>query len=298
MLNRSELVAVILCVVICGLAYHGTAGDREKQALSILLVPWPASSHMMGWGNVGEELVRRGHNVTFCVAQTKSEFVTFGRQISSRTGMAFLPTLSGSEVSSYKVKKLPFNLDLEKMLKLEDLLVFRWEFSTISKQIVETLDSECMRQWDIVLGEDLLWPLVVTLTKKWSVPVIHLSNILDFQPSNLPLWSYPLFATGYTDDLTFLQRFYLALLFPIQKVVISYLETLLLSSGGLKDERSHIRPGVMSPYIVTTSFGFEYPRPLLLLYHYVGPMEGCETIYTGWENLVKFDVYNSACRSA
>lgn len=57
MLNRSELAAVILCVVICGLAYHGTAGDREKQALSILLVPWPASNHMMGWGNVGEELV-------------------------------------------------------------------------------------------------------------------------------------------------------------------------------------------------------------------------------------------------
>lgn len=119
----------------------------------------------------------------------------------------------------------------------------------MSKQIVETLDSERMKQWDIILGEDLLWPLVGTLAKSG----VYLSNILDFQPSNLPLWLYPLFATGYTDDLTFLQRFYLALLFPIQKVVISYLETVLLSSGGLKDERSHIMPGVMSPYIATRS---------------------------------------------
>ena len=57
----------------------------------------------------------------------------------------------------------------------------------------------------MVIGEQLLWPLVGTLAQKNKVPIVYFSNVLDFQPSNMPFWSYPVFGTGYTSDLTFLQ---------------------------------------------------------------------------------------------
>ena len=226
----------------------------------------------MGMATLGEELIHHGHNVTFCVAQIKAKYLAIGKEICSRTGMVFLNASSSLELSSYKPESQFFNLHLEKMIKVKDVADFVWRLRTISKQVVETLDSQIMRKWDIVIGEDLLWPLVGIIARKWNVPVIHFSNAIDFQPSNLPFWPYPLYGTGYTDNPTFFQRIYLALLFPIQKVLVSYFETVVLSSSGLKDERLYILPGIMTPFIVSTSFGFEYPRPLLPLFHYTGPM--------------------------
>ena len=279
MLKRSELTAAILSIVVCSMAYQCAAGYktakpdvRERESLSVLLVPFPAPSHMMGMAVLGEELIHHGHNVTFCVAQIEAKYVAIGKEICSRTGMVFLNTSSSLELSSYKLESRFFNLHLEKMIKVKDVVHFTWRLSTISKQVVETLDSQIMRKWDIVIGEYMLWPLVGTIARKWNVPVIHFANAIDFLPSNLPFWPYPLYGTGYTDNPTFFQRLYLALLFPIQKVLVNYFETVVLSSSGLKDERLYILPGTMTPYIVSTSFGFEYPRPLLPLFHYTGPM--------------------------
>lgn len=266
-----KLSAAILGIVICSMADQCAGYETVKdRPLSVLLVPFPAPSHMMGMATLGEELIQHGHNVTFCVAQIKTSFVAVGKEICSRTGMVFLHTVSSFELTSYKFDSL--NLYLEKMITVKDIVIFTTELRTISKQIVQTLDGQSMRNWDIVIGEYLLWPLVGTIAKKWNVPVIHFSNAMDFQPSNLPVWLYPLYGTGYTDNVTFIQRLYLTLLFPIQKVVINYFETVLLSSSGLKDERPHILPGTKTPFIVSTSFGFEYPRPLLPLFHYVGPI--------------------------
>lgn len=266
-----KLSAAILGIVICSMADQCAGYETVKdRPLSVLLVPFPAPSHMMGMATLGEELIQHGHNVTFCVAQIKASFVAVGKEICSRTGMVFLHTVSSFELTSYKFDSL--NLYLEKMITVKDIVIFTTELRTISKQIVQTLDGQSMRNWDIVIGEYLLWPLVGTIAKKWNVPVIHFSNAMDFQPSNLPVWPYPLYGTGYTDNVTFIQRLYLTLLFPIQKVVINYFETVLLSSSGLKDERPHILPGTKTPFIVSTSFGFEYPRPLLPLFHYVGPI--------------------------
>ena len=64
--------------------------------------------------------------------------------------------------------------------------------------------------------------------------MIQLANAIDIQPSNFPFWPHPLYGRGYTDNPTFLQRLYLALLFPIQKVIIDYFETVVLSSSDLK----------------------------------------------------------------
>jgi len=85
-------VAVLVFVLL-----HYCAGFRDiddaatkKKSLSVLLVPFPAPSHMMGMATLGKKLVQRGHNVTFCVACIGSDYVEIGKQISNRSGMQFL----------------------------------------------------------------------------------------------------------------------------------------------------------------------------------------------------------------
>jgi len=127
-----------------------------------------------------------------------------------------------------------------------------------------TLDTSRIKNWDIILGEYCICK---------EIPVVYLPNALEFQPRNLPPWPYPIYGTGYTEDLTFLHRLHLTLLLPIQRVITDFFETSILKGNTyLGDVRESIRPGITTPFIVSTSFGFEYPRPLLPLFHYVGPM--------------------------
>ncbi len=158
------------------------------------------------------------------------------------------------------------------MLDMETLVQFTRRLSHISKQIVDTLGTSRSHDYDIVVGEHFLWPLVGTLARMWGIPIVHFSNALDFHPQNLPIWSYPLYGTGYTNNLTFRQRLHLTFLFQIGNLVVNYFETTLVRGGGLPDDRHRILPGTLSPFIVATSFGYEYPRPILPLFHYVGPM--------------------------
>ena len=274
----SQSSAVILSIVIISLASHCASYEKtaaeslgSKGNLSILVVPFPAPSHMMGLATLGEKLIEQGHRVTFAVAEIKSGYIEFGREIANRTGMKILsipsrpqPCFSTStSTNQYLSQYIP---------KLKDIADFTWRLSRLSEQIVEMLDGPSMKSWDIVVGEYLLWPVVGALARKWNVPIVHFSNALDYTPSDLPFWSYPLYGTGYTDDLTFLQRLHLTLVFPIFKAIIYGFELTVLSSSGLADERSYILPGTMAPFIITTSFGFEYPRPVLPLVHYVGPI--------------------------
>ena len=271
--------AVILSIVtIVSLASHHCASYEKtdlgslgrKGNLSILVVPYPGPSHMMGLATLGEKLIEQGHRVTFGVAEIfNAQYPDFGRQIANSTGMALLST-------SFKSKPCfsdSTNWYLGRyMPNLKNIVEFKWRLSRISEQIVEMLDGPSMKSWDIVVGEYLLSPIVGPLARKWNVPIVHFSNALDYIPSNLPFWSYPLYGTGYTDDLTFLQRLHLTLVLPIIKTVVHSFETIALSSSGLTDKRSYILPGTVEPYIITTSFGFEYPRPVLPLIHYVGPI--------------------------
>ena len=274
--SRTKRKVAVLVIVLL----HHCAGFRDiddaatkKKSLSVLLVPFPAPTHMMGMATLGEELVQRGHNVTFCVACFTLKYVDIGRQISATSGMQFLPVVPSDEPCPFQVKSKLLDFQLMSMIKVKDIVDYTERLSGLSRQLVQTLDGSRVKDWDIIIGEYLLWPLVGTLAKKWNVPVVYFSNALDFQPRNLPPWSYPIYGTGYTEDLTLLHRLHLTLLLPIQQVIINVFETSVLKGNTyLGDVRESIRPGIMTPFIVSTSFGFEYPRPLLPLFHYVGPM--------------------------
>ena len=241
-----------------------------KRALSIALVPYPAPSHMMGMATLGEKLIEQGHSVTFCVAQIfNTHYPGFDSQIANNTGMALLKPQSLSEPLFTK----PTDRFLNRYVpRLKSIYEFTWRLKRITKQIVQMLDGPRMKSWDIVVGEYLLWPVVGSIARKWSVPVVHFSNALDYTEFNLPFWSYPLYGTGYTDDLTFFQRLHLTLFLPITKAVQNIFENTVLSSSGFTYDKSSILPGTTTPFIITTSFGFEYPRPVQPLVHYVGPV--------------------------
>ena len=66
--------AVVLSIVIISLASHcasclKTENAGRKGPLSIILVPFPAPSHMMGLATLGEKLIEQGQRALISVWQ-------------------------------------------------------------------------------------------------------------------------------------------------------------------------------------------------------------------------------------
>ena len=107
MLKYQQVQVFVILIILsltdksCGIS---TGNGEERETLSLLLIPYPAPTHMMGLSILGKELIRRGHNVTFCVAHIKARYVNVGRKLCKETGMSLMATLPHSEVRSESQK--------------------------------------------------------------------------------------------------------------------------------------------------------------------------------------------------
>ena len=234
---------------------------HRKKPMSILLVAVNAVSRIMRISALGDALVRKGHNVTLCV----SEGADLTKQVTERVGMSLLIAAP--------------NLATEHLPPLRCQDFFEIVFFGIpegAKCIMTKLtnDPSYSSAWDIVIADQAHAMYFTCLSRKWGVPFISFATTFDVV--NLPSWPYPVYGSVYTDDLTFPQRFTLELYKIIFGVFVRCLNTFWLMSMDFDcidyyHEWYYASEGY-SPVIYSVAFGFEYPRPLLPMMHYVGPL--------------------------
>ena len=172
----------------------------SNQRLSVLLVSVPSTGHLNPVLALGEELVRRGHNVTLCVPNNpdftekiKSKVTRVGVNFIA-TGQSILKTVQGENIGKGAISsgalKFPSVLGNE----AETILNFMDTF-------IERSDV------DVIVGVEFLTVALMCASHRYQIPTIFMLSTLQLLPYTYPSWPWPGMLSGaVSDDLTFLQR--------------------------------------------------------------------------------------------
>ena len=250
-----------------------------KEQLSVLMLSTPMPGHVTPVLAFGEELVRRGHHVTLCTTLMKGNKLTETK--SSKAGVEFF-SAGWSYFSSYDEYQTVFMETANRNFSASLKVIYMAPEE--SKRIGLAVANLNITKFNIIIATELLAPLTACISKKWNIFGMVLSTTFQLQPHHLPTWPFPPYMakTGdslcNSDQMGFTQRF-LAVPFNIFYTALWKLaiRTILYYEGStdcsmISSDYAALYPGVYAPQVVQTAVGFEYPRPLLPLSHYVGPV--------------------------
>ena len=278
---RSRIVVAILCW-LCVLE-----SAASTQPLSILITAFPAAGHITPAANLGEELVRRGHSVTLCTLETEGS--DMARKKAEAGGMSY-SSAGNASFSVAQMQDIFIATELEnksfsniKKAISEGMKTLDW-FPEVTNKIGKYLDHQNLTEYNMIIATEYLTPMAACLSRKWNVPAMILSTTLQYQSEHLPPWPFPphyMYKRGTlftSDNLNFFRRFLATLYRPLLHFA---LDRMLIRPVVNNFEfecpdttYSFLRyfPGTNAPQIVPTTIGFEYPRIISSLTHYVGPI--------------------------
>ena len=132
---------------------------------------------------------------------------------------------------------------------------------------------------DVIIGEEFLTVALVCASHRYQIPTIFMSSTLQLLSYTYPSWPWPEMLSGaVSDDLTFLQRLFVLLERMITTFLMNYVMVPpQLSKVGrfchdLTRRYSSIAPRMYHSQLISSAIGLEYPRTILPLSHYVGPV--------------------------
>ena len=258
-LSRMVLVVAITVVVASSCAALGD-GDGSRQ-LSILLVTLDAPGHSLPFLTLGEMLRDRGHTVSVVTDRTSSGGQKKLKELcaEARLPLYTYGSLEAKGIDDAILKQAGSGPAF--ILTLMPILVQSQD------TLIESLATRHVDNTDVVVL-DLFFPAVAHwLNINTNITVITFTQGMPLSFLTLPSWYYPTVLFGGGPEPTFKQRF-------ISAVVPTVVETIVNTAGyRYKDYLPMFTPaGVYNPNIASVAFGFDYPRPLHPMMHYVGPV--------------------------
>ena len=142
--------------------------------------------------------------------------------------------------------------------------------------IIEQFIYGWAENFDIIVAEVATFPLLPYFVLKGNKVLVVSTKLPPLQASSPP-WPTAGLGTSQTDNLTFFER--LMESFHILKYRQRYMDRFraVMADNHFKyidgyDQMDLHIPGIKVPLLITTVIGFEYPRTITPLTHYVGPV--------------------------
>lgn len=239
-----------------------------SKPLKILLVSLPSWGHVNPLLAVAEELVLRGHEVTFCTSSVKFE------ERMGEIGIRYCHFESYYESGLQHISMNQSNL----MVLLNVYTRLSALIGEYAADLIDVIHKPLSDgYYDIVLGSDHLVGVLKCASSRYNVPVVLIGTTTQAVPHHYPQWAWPSVALGpSSDNLSFLQRFVSALdqwATPLlYEIIYMYPSKSHLKKFCPEVTLSELLSGINFPAIVPTVIGFEYARTLFPLTEYVGPL--------------------------
>ena len=139
--------------------------------LNVLFVSGPLPGHANALLALGEELVRRGHNVTFCSLDSKNNLIDKAME----RGIKYL---SAGKVADYESKRANIHKVIQWLFSINPWMIYKaltivieWQNVSVSP-IIDYLINNDVTQWDIIIIDFLLMNSVPRIGRYHNVSVI------------------------------------------------------------------------------------------------------------------------------
>ena len=276
-MGKQPLVLLLVSLCLHAQSLQGFSSRGENRRLSILIISNPFPGHLMPPSVLGEELVRRGHNVTLCTTPMSGSDLVY--KLALRAGMTFVS--AGEGYLSYSEFQAVFaTVGLGNATEDDHWKVFNIHPDT-SIRMGNFLDQDNITNYDMIIATERLAPVTACLSKKWGIPGIVLGTTHQHQLHLLPEWPFPPFYTKKrgslrtSDDMTFTERMYAYLFITYSGLYNRFYKNrfeFVCPDPAVDYSYMNSYIGTRAPHIIPTALGFEYPRTMTPLTHYVGPM--------------------------
>ena len=252
-------------------------GRDEGRKLSVLLVASMFIGHLFPLTALGEELVRRGHKVA--MLGPVMEGTTFPLpQLPESVGIEFIETAKIRQDGIRQMSKLGGNIT-----SFLHMLFRAWEMLDMLRNVTQNTPAATRRvleklnssEWDYVVVDVVIASVLDTVFQIWG----PYNSMVNYSPLPLmvplPPWPFPVVMSPFTENMSFLERLVNSLiLYPMHEAGGLFYVYMMQMMDPESDtsEMGDAIAGLKIPVLLNTVIGFEYPKTILPLQHYVGPM--------------------------
>ena len=243
-----------------------------NQRLSILMATGFFPGHLYPITALGEELVKRGHNVSLCA--TVMEGSDLLPALPHSYGINFISAGPDNLTQAdYEKTVRSFDNDTTSVFHLSRMIsIAQWPMIKIRSKI----DEIGADQFDFIIS-DFSVNAVGIYYAKLKKKVMIMSPLFVHMDATLPQWPSPVVATGLSDNLTFFSRAANLLADTFLRLFQGQVFWGLTSVDSafekvLKDIHYYGYIGINIPFVIASSFGLEYAKTSYPLTEYVGPL--------------------------